>query len=137
MREIKQIVIHCSATEHYQDIGAEQIRLWHRKRGFRDIGYHYVIRRNGVAEVGRPADQPGAHVKGHNQNTIGICLVGGIGHDGMPTANYTRAQYRTLEVLVDMLKERYRIDDVLGHRDFEGVTKACPCFDVRAYFNEV
>ena len=136
MREIKQIIVHCSATEAHQDIKADDVRRWHKKRGFSDIGYHFFIRRDGVIEAGRPTDQVGAHTKGHNQNSVGICLAGGIGFDGMPLANYTRAQYDSLSSLVEMLKDRYRIDDVLGHRDFEGVSKACPCFDVRSFFQK-
>lgn len=129
-RRIEQIVIHCSATQPHQDIGAQEIDGWHKKRGWSGIGYHYVIRRNGAIEKGRPDDKAGAHVQGHNSRTLGICLIGGLNAEGRARPDYTPEQWQTLELLVRHLKSQHMRAEVLGHRDFPGVNKACPCFDV-------
>ncbi len=149
MRAIKGIVVHGAWTKPGIDVDAEEIRSWHKDRGFSDIGYHYVIRRDGKLEDGRPIEKAGAHVKGHNTDTVGICLVGGRDDLAKHTRdldeftkqevlwefNYTAAQMATLRTLVAKLKAEHRITDVRGHRDFPGVTKRCPGFDVRAYFS--
>lgn len=148
MRTINAIVVHGAWTKAGVDVGVEEIRSWHLDRGFSDVGYHYVIRRDGVIEDGRPMEQPGAHVRGHNDDTIGICLVGGRDDEGPHTAdldefakqevlwefNYTRIQMASLVALVDSLRTEYADTDVCGHRDFPGVTKRCPGFDVRQFF---
>lgn len=136
MRSINRIVVHCSATDDNVDIGAAEIRKWHTDKGWSDIGYHYVIRRNGMIEVGRPLEQAGAHAEGFNANSIGVCLVGGVEADDKMKAevNYTREQWYTLAGLVQDLSERFQFAIVHGHRDLPGVTKACPCFDVRAWW---
>ena len=134
MREINKVVVHCSATKQSMDIGAEDIRGWHKGKGWDDIGYHYVIRRNGKVEKGRDVSIAGAHAKGHNFNSIGICLVGGIDDNGKADDNYTLKQYNALIQLISFLKITFPIDDVLGHRDLPSVNKSCPCFDVRAWY---
>lgn len=140
MREITHIVIHAADTPAEMDIGAAEIRRWHLERGWSDIGYHYVVRREGVLETGRDLDgdgevldETGAHVLGHNRGTLGICLVGGRGPDGQPDCNFTAAQWASLEALVDYLVGRFPRADVCGHRDLDPA-KACPCFDVRAWW---
>lgn len=135
MREIKEFAIHCSATRPSQDIGADEIRKWHLEKGWSDIGYHFVINRKGVIQTGRPVDKPGAHVKGHNADSIGICLVGGINEQGKADANFTFSQYSALHNLVSNLLVSYPEVTILGHRDFPGVQKACPCFDVQSFFS--
>ena len=138
MRTIDTLVIHCSATKASMDIGAKEIRKWHTKPkskggpGWSDIGYHYVIRRDGSTEDGRPNQRAGAHAKGHNRTSIGICLVGGVDEQNNPETNFTIEQRKSLRALVNFLKQTYSIDDsqIFGHRDFPGVAKACPCFDV-------
>ena len=151
MRSITKVVIHGAWTKPGVDVGVEQIREWHRDRGFSDIGYHYVIRRDGTVEEGRPLSKDGAHVKGHNRDTVGICLVGGRDDEGAHTANldefakqeilwefnYTHAQMVALRKLVAglVVDHDLTLADVLGHRDFPGVTKRCPGFDVQAYFS--
>lgn len=133
---IKQLVVHCSATPASMDIGAKWIDREHRlNRKFLQIGYHWVIKRDGTLEAGRPESIPGAHAEGHNTGSLGICLVGGVKADGKtPEANFTDAQYATLyQVLQDKLKA-WPGAEVLGHRDFPNVAKACPCFDVRSWF---
>lgn len=134
----KFIAIHCAATPPSADIGAKEIRQWHRAKGWIDIGYHFVIRRNGRVEKGRPEDVVGAHVEGHNSNSIGICLVGGVkeGAPGKAQNNFTPAQFAALAELLRDLKTRYPQAEVRGHRDFVGVRKSCPSFDVRQWLKE-
>lgn len=132
-RSTKYIVIHASATRPVQDIGAKEIRVWHKSKGWSDIGYHLVIRRNGKVEKGRAIDVVGAHVKGYNSNSVGICMVGGIGDDFQPAANFTREQWASLKTVVSDLVKRYPDAGVLGHRDFPDVHKACPCFDAKVW----
>lgn len=133
MRELNRIIIHCAYTTPRMDVGAAEIRLWHLERGWSDIGYHYVIRRDGTVEAGRPVSEVGAHAKGYNVDSIGICLVGGKGIDGKDDANFTSAQWAALRPLVDELVALYGIRSVIGHRDVSD--KACPCFDVAAWRN--
>lgn len=135
MRAIDTLILHCSATPLDMDIGAAEIDTWHKARGWKRIGYHYVIRRNGTVERGRPLAQIGAHVEGHNRRTIGICLVGGVrDHSAHPLVenNFTPAQWTALRALVLELLGRFPKVGVIGHRDLEP-HKACPSFDVRAW----
>ncbi|MEN6644297.1 MAG: N-acetylmuramoyl-L-alanine amidase [Armatimonadia bacterium] len=128
------IVLHCSATRGVQDIGAADIRRWHKDKGWKDIGYHFVIRRDGKVEKGRAIDAIGSHVQGHNINSVGICLVGGIDDKTwQPADNFTAAQWKSLKQLVDTLVKRYPAAKVLGHRDFPKVQKACPCFEAKVW----
>lgn len=113
------------------DIGAREIDHWHRARGFREIGYHFVIRRDGEVETGRPLGEIGAHARGHNHRSVGVCLVGGRGAGGGAEANFTAAQYDALWRLLGALAPRFPDAEVLGHADLPKVRKACPCFDVR------
>lgn len=122
MRKIKRVIVHCSATEG--DVDANTIRDWHKARGWSDIGYHYVIRTSGAVEPGRPIEKAGAHCKGHNWDSIGICLAGG--RDG--TANYTPQQWRSLRVLVEYYELVYDCS-VHGHNDYTDL-KTCPNFNV-------
>lgn len=126
----EQIVVHCSATPPSMDIGAAEIDFWHRERGFRAIGYHAVIRRSGAIEPGRALGAMGAHARGHNATSVGICLVGGLSEDGAPAPSFTGGQYAALDRLVAALAWRFPGARLLGHRDLPGVAKACPCFDV-------
>lgn len=138
MRKIDEIILHCSATEAGEDIKAADIRRWHtlpkpRGRGWRDIGYHYVVDLDGTIEAGRPVDQVGAHVSGHNQTTIGICYVGGL-LNGQPSDTRTPEQRRAIGELVAALAMVFpSINKVSGHRDY--ANKACPCFDAKEYTN--
>lgn len=133
-RATNWIVLHCSATRAVQDIGAADIRKWHKAQGWKDIGYHYVIRRNGKIETGRAANVAGSHVKGHNHDSVGICLVGGLNNKTFaPENNFTPAQWASLKTLVARLARQYPKAKVLGHRDFPGVQKACPCFNAKTW----
>ena len=134
------IVVHCSATKPSMDVGVKEIRDWHvNGNGWSDIGYAYVIRRNGALELGRDLDrdgnvdeETGAHAKGFNVNSIGICLVGGTGDCGKPDANYTIEQYIALDNLIHVIKRNNPITRVVGHRDLDP-SKDCPCFNVKEF----
>ena len=133
MRVITLIVVHCSAVKPDQLSSAAQIDSWHRERGFHlGIGYHYVIRRDGTIEPGRPEWMIGAHchVKGHHYNThsIGICYEGGLDARGQPDDTRTAAQKKTMRQLLEDLHQRYPRAMIVGHRDLDP-KKACPCFD--------
>jgi N-acetyl-anhydromuramyl-L-alanine amidase AmpD len=133
MRDIHELIIHCSYTYPEMDIGAAEIRSWHmNENGWSDIGYHYVIRRNGAIENGRPEAVVGAHTSGHNSNSIGICMVGGKAHNNWHVSNYTAAQWVSLYKLVTALIEKYPGVDVYGHYEYSD-TKTCPNFDVDAW----
>ncbi|MFS1918571.1 MULTISPECIES: N-acetylmuramoyl-L-alanine amidase [unclassified Vibrio] len=127
------ITVHCSATPPQQYIDVAEIRRWHKKRGWRDVGYHFVIRRNGDVELGRPLSQTGAHVKGHNKGNIGVCMVGGCNADLQPEDNFTLAQRKALFGLTAALQEQFLIPDenVKGHKDWR-VNKACPVLKIKA-----
>lgn len=136
MRTIRKIIIHCSATPEGKDFTIEDIRRWHttpRNRGgngWNDIGYHYVIHLDGSLHTGRPEERTGAHCLGHNRDSIGICLIGGLAKDGRtPKDTRTYPQKRALERLVAELLQRFPGAAVMGHHDLNP-SKACPCFDV-------
>ena len=136
MREINAIVIHCSATKANADIGLDEIRKWHtgpKGNGWRDVGYHLIIRRDGGIEKGRPIEEIGAHVVGHNADSIGVCLVGGLDENMRPAANYTPAQWAALKEVVADLKKLFPAAAIKGHCDYPNVAKACPCFDVSGW----
>ena len=135
MRDITRIIVHCTATPPDMDIGVPEVRQWHKDRGWSDIGYHFLIRRNGYVATGRPIERIGAHTKGYNSSSIGIALVGGVDKHGKPDFNFTFEQMESLKAHVDSLLTIYpHIDEIRGHRDF--ANKACPCFDVRSFFKE-
>ncbi len=141
------IVVHCSATRPSQDIGAKELDKMHRARGFFAIGYHWVIRRDGTIEKGRPADTVGAHVEGYNARSIGICMVGGVKETDVSKAedNFTDAQFETLSIILGQLHNTYPDARICGHRDLspdlnkDGVIqprewlKQCPAFDVAEF----
>lgn len=134
-----KITVHCSATPPLMsDIGVDEIRKMHTDKGWSDIGYHYVITRNGEIQPGRPKTRPGAHVKGHNKNNIGICLVGGVDKNNKPQNDFTEQQFSALRFLVSDQAGVYGIkeENIKGHRDYPGVSKACPCFDLKKKLEE-
>ena len=137
MQSVDYIVVHCSATPSSLDIGFKEIDSWHKKRGWAGCGYHYIVRRDGAIEVGRPETQAGAHVKNFNHCSIGICMVGGLDNKRIAKPEYTNEQWATLGVLVDELHLKYPNAEILGHRDFPDVNKACPCFDVKEWWATV
>ncbi len=130
------IAVHCSATTPTMNIGRAEIDRWHRAKGWLMIGYHFIIRRDGTVEIGRPVDAIGAHVEGYNSVSVGVCLVGGISSTGKSENNFTIAQWGALAELLIKLKAQYPKATIQGHRDFPKVAKDCPCFDVRSWINE-
>ena len=137
MRKINRIIIHCSATKTGEDITAETIRKWHTEgNGWSDIGYHYVIKLDGTIEEGRPESRIGAHVKGHNADSIGVCYVGGYSNDMQPEDTRTPEQKQSLKNLITELKHQYPDAEVFGHRDFTDL-KSCPCFNPRDEYQNI
>lgn len=138
MRYIDKHVVHCAATPPSMDIGVDEIRQWHTVgNGWSDIGYHFVIRRDGTIELGRPIERAGAHAKGHNANSVGTCLVGGVDEDMFPEDNFTKEQKASLRAIDTGIKAFVDNEvETLGHRDLPGVTKDCPCFDVKKWLNK-
>lgn len=137
MRKIDNIIIHCTASREGQDWSVEGIKNYHVKTlGWKDIGYHYVIYRDGSVHEGRPVEQVGAHTAGHNATSVGVCYVGGVAKDGK-TAKDTRTpeQKTALVKLVRELCQRYMVTQVHGHNEY--ANKACPSFDVRKWQQEV
>ena len=142
MRKIDMIVIHCSATRADVPLLPRQLEEMHRQRGFDGCGYHYYVRRGGEICTMRPVDRPGAHAKGYNQHSIGVCYEGGLDEQGRPADTRTELQKRSLRVLVRVLAMDFQTRRIVGHRDLspdldgDGViepeewTKVCPCFDV-------
>lgn len=128
MRKIDKLIIHCSATPEGRDYTVADIDRWHKQRGWKGIGYHYVIYRDGSVHEGRDISVIGAHCTGHNATSIGICYIGGIDADGNPKDTRTPAQRAALRDLVELLQTEYPQATVHGHREF--ANKACPCFDV-------
>ena len=151
--DIDSIVIHCSASRAGQDLRASDIDKMHKERGFKMIGYHYIIDLDGTVETGRPLTMDGAHCntaglsgKVYNKHSIGICYIGGLDKNGNPADTRTDAQKRSLSNLIYQLEIDYNIVDILGHRDAspdknsDGKIsknewiKQCPCFDVRSEY---
>ena len=135
MRTITLLVIHCSAVRPDQTSSAAQIDTWHRRdRHYKfGIGYHYVVRRDGSIEPGRPEWMVGAHCKNHNAHSLGICYEGGLDIRGDPADTRTLAQKLAMVQLLEVLRRRYPKALIVGHHDLNP-QKACPCFDaVKAY----
>lgn len=132
MRTINEIIIHCSATPAMQNVTAKDIERYHRSIGFETIGYHYVVRLDGTIESGRALTRIGAHCKGHNANSIGVCYIGGINADGKPCDTRTADQKWALRKLLVKLKSQFPLAKIHSHRDF--APKACPSFDATAEY---
>lgn len=135
MRVINEIIIHCSDTPEGRYTSVDEIRSWHLARGFSDIGYHYIIYLDGTVHKGRTIDKTGAHCKGKNRNSIGICYIGGRTKDNKSIKD-TRApeQIESLKSLVNSLKTVLQtINKVSGHYKYS--VKTCPNFDVDKEFN--
>jgi N-acetyl-anhydromuramyl-L-alanine amidase AmpD len=130
MRTITLIVIHCSAVRPDQTSSAAQIDSWHRKDNYwkLGIGYHYVVRRDGTIEPGRPEEQIGAHCLHHNRHSIGVCYEGGLDIRGQPADTRTAEQKAAMRRLLEDLHRRYPRALIVGHHDLYP-SKPCPCFD--------
>ena len=145
IRRIHGIVVHCSATVEGKDFDVSDIERWHKERGFNRVGYHFVIKLDGTIQTGRELSMIGAHVSGHNKNTIGICYIGGLDADKNAKDTRTDAQKESLRWLISAIKNTIKggaAFTVKGHRDYspdlnkDGIIqtyeriKQCPCFEV-------
>ena len=143
-RRIDYIVVHCTATPEGMAKTVEDIRREHKKQGWSDIGYHYVVTLDGEVHEGRNVDIAGSHVAGYNANSIGVVYVGGLERDPKKTYQQLRAkdtrtdrQKMALLALLMDLRRLYPDARILGHRDFPRVTKACPSFNAMAEYRNV
>lgn len=128
---IEKIIIHCSATREGRDFRASDIDKWHKDRGWKGIGYHYVIGLDGLIEKGRDDNKMGSHAKGHNKNSIGICYIGGLDSNGDAKDTRTSAQEEAMRFLVGFLLKNNNAE-VLGHNEVS--SKSCPCFNVKEWY---
>lgn len=143
MRKIDLIVVHCSATRSNTNLSAESLDQFHRQRGFSGCGYHFYITKDGLVHAMRPVHLIGAHARGFNAHSIGICYEGGLDPMGKPCDTRTEKQKGILRSLIGRLKVEFGISNVVGHRDLspdkngDGLItpdewlKQCPCFDVK------
>lgn len=134
-KSTEYIVIHCAATPPSMDIDAQKIREWHRANGWLDIGYHAVIKKDGTIENGRDIEVVGAHVRGANSKSIGVCLVGGVDESNKPEDNFTQEQFDALKILLNSWQQQFPSAEIVGHRDLDD-GKACPSFDVRKWVRD-
>lgn len=134
-RQIRWLVIHCSATREDRPFSIERLRETHLARGFTDIGYHFYITRDGRVHHCRRLSETGAHAKGFNRHSIGICYEGGLDKDGVPADTRTVWQRRSLLDLLTALKKTFAEAEIVGHYQLSGdIKKACPCFDARGEY---
>ena len=135
MRRIDEIIIHCTATIEGKNFKAKDIDKWHKQRGWKGIGYHYVVDLDGTIEKGRPESEIGAHTVGHNRYSIGVVYVGGLDKNGKPKDTRTEEQKEALLEILRQLLSKYPKATIHGHNEF--AKKACPCFDVRKEYDMI
>lgn len=131
MRKITKIIVHCSDTPQGRNVTVEDIDKWHKAKGWKGIGYHYVIYLDGSIHKGRDESEIGAHCAGYNSDSIGICYIGGGGYKD----TRTEAQKKSLIELLKKLKAKYPEATIYGHRDF--AAKACPCFNAKSEYKNI
>ncbi len=134
MKKVNKIIVHCSATPEGREHNAADICQWHRERGWRKIGYHFVVKIDGTIEVGRE-NEAGAHTIGQNRNSIGICYIGGCDKNMKPKDTRTDKQKNSLLVLLYDLLKKYPDAEIYGHRNF--ANKACPSFNARKEYENL
>lgn len=134
-RTINEIIIHCSATREGKDYTVADIRRWHLNRGFSDIGYHYVIYRDGSVHEGRDINVGGAHCTNHNAHSIGICYIGGLNSSNKPKDTRTNEQKEAFLKLLKQLRKLYPKATIHGH--YEYANKACPCFNPKKEYSNI
>lgn len=137
LKEVKYLVVHCTATPLSQRVSVEDIDRWHKAQGWSGIGYHWYVDRDGHIFPGRSEREAGAHVRGYNHCSIGICYEGGLDEQGNSADTRTPAQKAALLFIIKDLKQSYPNAIVLGHRDFPGVHKDCPCFDAKTEYSYI
>ena len=136
MRLVKEIIVHCSATREGQQVSVDTIRDWHLAKGWNNIGYHFYIDLDGTINKGRDIDKMGAHCKGHNRNSIGICYCGGVETDGKtPKDTRTQKQKDSLLNVLKTLKAMYPEAVIYSHNEF--ANKACPSFDATGEYEDI
>lgn len=135
MRNIDKIIIHCSATPEGRKVTVDEIKQWHLQRGWKDIGYHYIIYLDGTIHKGRPESVIGAHCSGYNKNSIGICYIGGCDKNMQPKDTRTVGQKRALLEILRRLKRDYPNATLHGHNEF--AKKACPSFNVKEEYKNL
>ena len=136
MRLVKEIIIHCSATREGQQVSVDTIRDWHLAKGWNDIGYHFYIDLDGTINKGRNIDKVGAHCKGHNRNSIGLCYCGGVESDGKtPKDTRTEVQKESLLHVLKTLKAMYPDAIIYSHNEF--ANKGCPSFDATGEYENI
>lgn len=137
MRKIKEIIVHCSATREGKPFTVADIERWHRERGWKGCGYHYVITLDGKVEQGRPEQVVGAHCTGRNSESIGVCYIGGCDLVGKSKDTRTEAQKNAMRTLIRQLMQTHgiSINDVRCHNEFS--TKACPSFSIQKLRKEL
>lgn len=135
MRNITEIIVHCAATPEGKHFTVADIDRWHKQRGWKGIGYHYVIYLDGSIHKGRDIETIGAHCTGHNKNSIGVCYIGGCDKNMQPKDTRTDAQKESLIEILTRLKKRYPNAKIYGHRDF--AKKSCPSFDATLEYEEI
>ena len=134
-RTINEIIVHCSATKEGKDFTVADIKRWHLERGFSDIGYHYVIYRDGSVHEGRNVNISGAHCTGHNSHSIGVCYIGGLDADGKAKDTRTNSQKISLLKLLKQLKSIYPKATIHGHCEY--ANKACPSFNAGKEYKNI
>lgn len=135
MRQINKIIVHCTATREGASVSLDTVRRWHLERGWSDIGYHYLILLDGTIEVGRPEERQGAHVRGHNRDSIGVSYVGGVDRNLDAKDTRTQDQKDSLHNLLSNLMASYEDATLHGHNEFSN--KACPSFDVSKEYDYI
>lgn len=130
------IILHCSATREGQDFTVDDIRKWHKQRGFEDVGYHFIIYRDGTVVKGREESLQGAHCTGKNATSIGICYIGGCDKNMKAKDTRTEAQKQAMYKLVKDLMQKYHIPLVDVHGHYEYANKACPSFKIDVFRSE-
>ena len=135
-REVTLLVVHCSATRCNVSFPVERLRECHLQRGFRDIGYHFYITRDGEIHRERALEKVGAHCRNHNAHSVGVCYEGGLDANGKPKDTRTLEQKGALLALLRELKRQFPKALIVGHRDLNPM-KGCPCFDAVKEYSQV
>ncbi len=137
LKNVQKIIVHCSATREGDDsVNADVIDKWHKNKGWKGIGYHFVVLLDGTIETGRKINQCGAHTRGYNCKSWGVCYIGGVEKDGKtPKDTRTKEQKEALEYLLYFLKLLQPNATIHSHRDF--ANKACPSFDATEEYKDL
>ncbi len=136
-RKITSIAVHCSATKEGQHFTAKDIDGWHRKQGWKEIGYNAVVLLDGTIEPGRDEAKIPSHAAGFNSNSIAVCYIGGVDKAGKPKDTRTDAQKVALRCWLQAKRKEYPGAKIMGHRDYPNVKKACPSFDAKAEYADL